>query len=309
MTLKDLAATWDRFWFSPCSPASICIFRILIGFQVLLCALFWGPRLLTWFGEKGVESAQAVNLWYGSARFDLLTLFGSSDTVTIWLYFVLIAAAICLTLGLFTRSSTLLVWLLLLSFHNRNYFILNAGDHLLCFCTFLLIFAPADKMYSLDSWIKKKVNNAASDALCEPWIQRLLQILVCAVYYQAFTTKLSGSTWLNGTAVYYVLHCDEFQRFHHLQFFDQFLVYQFLNWTTLGIEFSLFSLVWIKEFRYWVLLCGLILHLGIECTMALGLFEYTTISLYVNFVDPQLVARFCNRIIICLNKISLSNIT
>jgi hypothetical protein len=305
--LKRIIAAWDHFWFSPCSPASICVFRILVGIQVLLCALFWAPRLLTWFGEKGVESAQAVNLCYGSPRFDLLILFGSNDTITICLYLALIIAALCLTVGLFSRSSALIVWLLLLSFHNRNFFILNAGDHLLRVCTFLLFFAPAGKMYSVDSWIKKKANNAASNITCEPWVQRLFQILLCTIYYEAFTIKLTGRNWLSGTAVYYVLHCKEFQRFHFLQLFNQPMVYQFLNWATLGIEFSLFSLIWIKELRYWVLLCGLIFHLGIECTMVFGLFEYATVSLYVNFINPRIIERLCSQISRFLMKIPLSN--
>jgi predicted DCC family thiol-disulfide oxidoreductase YuxK len=52
------------------------------------------------------------------------------------------------------------------------------------------------------------------------------------------------------------------------------------------IEFSLGVLVWIKEFRYWVLLGGLFLHAGIDYTMNIPLFAPIMVAGYLTFVEP-----------------------
>ena len=54
----------------------------------------------------------------------------------------------------------------------------------------------------------------------------------------------------------------------------------------MAIEFALGVFVWFKELRYPVLLLGLLLHLGIEYSMNVPLFEWALLSAYVLFVDP-----------------------
>jgi len=46
-------------------------------------------------------------------------------------------------------------------------------------------------------------------------------------------------------------------------------------------------LVWLKELRYPVLLLGLLLHLSIEYSMNVPLFEWVLLSAYVLFIDPD----------------------
>jgi hypothetical protein len=59
------------------------------------------------------------------------------------------------------------------------------------------------------------------------------------------------------------------------------------SWLTMAIEFALGVFVWFKELRYPVLLLGLLLHLSIEYSMNVPLFEWALLSAYVLFVDPQ----------------------
>ncbi len=120
----------------------------------------------------------------------------------------------------------------------------------------------------------------------------MLQIQTAVVYFLTFYWKSMGVTWINGTAVYYALHLQSFQRFpvpiHNL------FVLKSLTWTTLLIEFALAVLIWFKELRYPVLLAGLGLHLGIEYAMNIPLFEWMIIAAYVNFIDPEDLSRTWN---------------
>jgi len=50
-------------------------------------------------------------------------------------------------------------------------------------------------------------------------------------------------------------------------------------------------LVWIKELRYPVLAIGVLLHLSLEYSMNVPLFQWIALSLYITFVDGADLAR------------------
>ena len=97
-------------------------------------------------------------------------------------------AALCLLAGYRTRLATLLVWLLYVSLHNRNIFILQAGDDLLRLCLFWALFLPWGTRYSLDIILQNK----PARVLLFPGLGYLL--LIASVYF--FTALLkSGDEW------------------------------------------------------------------------------------------------------------------
>ena len=60
-----------------------------------------------------------------------------------------------------------------------------------------------------------------------------------------------------------------------------------LTWSTLAVELALGTLIWIRELRYWVLLAGVGLHLGIELSMNIPMFEWIMIITMLCMVDPK----------------------
>jgi predicted DCC family thiol-disulfide oxidoreductase YuxK len=115
----------------------------------------------------------------------------------------------------------------------------------------------------------------------------LLQIQVAFLYFYAFVWKISGAMWLSGIAVYYTSRLAEFWRFPVPYVFEHIWTIKLWTWSTLLVELALGTLVWIKEFRYWVLLAGVLLHLGIDYTMNIPLFAYIMTGAYVTFVEPE----------------------
>jgi hypothetical protein len=157
--------------------------------------------------------------------------------------------------------------------------------------SFILCFSHCGDVYSLDYLIAKRKKGEAfpsnRNILSKPWAQRLLQVQVAIVYWHSFINKATGAPWQNGTAVYMSTHMTDLIRFPIPAQFDTVLVSQLLTYYTLIVELSMFTLIWFKPFRYWVLLAGLLLHCGIEYTINLPGFEALMVATYINFIEPD----------------------
>jgi len=293
MTAKRILALWEKFWFTPGSPAPICLFRIFYGVLILACGLIWLSDLLTFFGPDGLVSISAVRQWHPEDRFSLLFLLPANNASVIGLFIVLMLAALCVTVGLFTRLSLIILFICLISFHHRNWAIMNSGDTILRIQGFILIFSPAASMFSLDYLRQKRKSVAINqwEFQTSIWTQRLLQLQIAAVYCQAFWSKIVSESWWNGTAVYYVSRLEDYRHFPVPFLFDNPFVCKLLTWGTLVIELSLWTLIWFKKLRYFVLIAGVLMHLGIDWALNIPLFSYAMIAMYVNFVPPQYLKR------------------
>jgi hypothetical protein len=184
-----------------------------------------------------------------------------------------------------------------MSFFNRFPMLLDSGDKLLVQLGIILAVSPAGEMYSIDSWLKKRsAEGYLQSKTCAPWAQRLMQVLITMIYCKVFWIKCCGTPWWDGTAVYYAVHMDAFRGLPVPYVFDHLWTAKLLTWGTLLIEFSLWTLIWIKEFRYWVLLVGVVFHLGIDWAMYIPLFEYTIIFAYVSFLEPADVEQVIDKI-------------
>src|SRR5258706_279641 len=88
------------------------------------------------------------------------------------------------------------------------------------------------------------------------WTQRLLQLQLSAVYCQAFFVKTNVAVWQNGTAIYYISKLEEMARLPVPFFFDHLWTCQLLTWGAMAIELSMFTLIWFKPLRYYVLIAA-----------------------------------------------------
>jgi hypothetical protein len=281
---EGLHRLWNRFWFELQSPAPVCLFRILYGLLVLATALIWLPELSTYFGTQGWISLEASKHIAPGPRFSLFFVLPPSDQTVAVMFAVLLVSALFVTMGFLTRWSTIVLFLCLESFHFRDFLVLNGGDAILRIMGCLLIFAPCGKMFSVDARKLSLTDQWKIVDYC--WVQRLMQLEICAVYFQNFCSKLQGETWCNGTALYYVSKLEDYAKFSSYGLFDQLWVCQLLTWATMAIEFSLFTLIWVPRFRYYVLAAGLLLHAGIEWCMNVQFFEVIMMATYINFVRP-----------------------
>jgi Vitamin K-dependent gamma-carboxylase len=295
VTLAQIARAWNTFWFAEKSPLPLALFRIFYGTLVLQFALFLLPDLFVWFGKFGILGANTIPSEDIVVRPSLFNFWTNDDRWTAFVFAILIVAAIFLIIGFCTRIASILIFLCLVSIYDRNPLILNSGDCYMRQIALWLSFSQCGKALSLDNYLAKKRMDG-EDQLVWMWPQRLLQIQMCLVYCQSFFSKFWGDMWINGTAVYYSSRIEDTQRLHIPYVFDQLWTCQLLTWGTLAVEFSLFTLIWVKELRYFVLAAGLIEHLVIEWHMNIPQFEWLMISSYILFVDEKDLKWLANKV-------------
>lgn len=285
---KTIAAAWDRFWFTERAALPLAIFRICLGLLVLGFAWLIYDDLFVWFGAQGIIPAPTTQQWNGTIALNLLNVFPNNDQWLLVFFWVFVAAAFCLTIGFSTRVSATIVFLALASFHHRNVLILNSGDSFMRLSCLWLIFSDAGKALSVDRFMASKRSDwIGVDVLSSAWAERMIQFQVCCVYAHAFYTKIFGELWQQGLAVYYSSRLEEFARFPLPYVFDNLVLIKLLTWGTLALEFSMFTLIWVKPLRYPIILMIICMHIVIDWTMNIPQFEWLMISSLILFAYPE----------------------
>ncbi len=293
VSLKDIQRAWERFFFAPVPVINIAIYRILVGLLVLNYGALLAPDFLVWFGEKGPLPLAASRLISGGHGWVNVFLLLPKGDAWVWGFFwFFMAAAACLTLGFMTRVSSCLVFICIASLHHRNAMIPNSGDYFLRLAAFFMMFSQAGAGFSVDRLIRvARGMELGPPKPSAPWAMRMIQLQLCFLYVAAFLWKIRGEMWLHGVAVYYPARLQEFYRFPVPYIFEHMWTIKFWTWGTLLTEFSLGTLVWIKELKYWVLLAGVLLHGGIAYSMNIPMFAQIMISTYLLWVEPEHLRR------------------
>lgn len=293
MSLRSFLRLWNEFFFAEQSPVPIALFRILYGTLVIVTLVLLRTDWLNWYGVHGwLSLPTALKLEPGN-RLNLFSMIPQSDAWIQTLFWVALGSAILLTTGLYTRISSILVLICLTSIQQRNLYITHGGDTFLRLAGFFLIFAPAGAALSLDRLIRiKRGKESRSIRPRSPWAQRMIQLQLSFLYLVTFLLKIKGIPWLQGTALFYVYHLDEFRRFPLPSWFLRPTVLKLGSWSALVLEFSLGVLIWVKEFRYMLLTLGLLFHLWLEYSLNITMFQWDVLSAYVLFIDPADIPRF-----------------
>src|SRR4029077_5249801 len=124
--------------------------------------------------------------------------------------------------------------------------------------------------------------------------QRMIQFELSLLYFVTFCWKVQGVPWIQGTALYYVFHLDELQRFPLPSWLVNPAMLKLGTWFTLVLEFSLGLLIWVRELRYPLLALGVLFHLFLEYATNVPLFQWDVLSAYILFVDPAHIDRATN---------------
>lgn len=214
--------------------------------------------------------------------------------------FLFLWAGVCaflLLIGYRTRLFTFLSWLLLLSLHNRNPFILQGGDDLLRMVLFWGMFIPWGMRYSCDRLLQ-----GTPDLPVPPTISSLATfaylLQICYIY--TGSALLKGPEWdTDFTALYYAYSLDQiaYPVTKYLYYYPELLK----NLTRMAYYFELLvPLLFFVPLRHgWFRLAGVaaiaMFHLLNACTLFIGLFPLigvvTVTGLLPSFVMDKLDRR------------------
>ena len=290
MTTKTIAKAVDEFFFKPQPVNSVALMRILFGVILMIHWFSLWSHLEVFWGPEGLLSLPHSIQRTGDYRVNLFSYFPADPRVGQLLALAHLAGAFGMVFGFFTRTSIAIAFFTLVSFHNRNYLILNSSDVILRNMVFFLFFTPSGEIYSVDAWIRRARGLVSGPVERAPWALRLVQLQFCTVYVATVLYKMKGGYWADGTAIYIATRLDEFVRIP-LALLNSMIAIKFLTWSTLLVEFALGTLVWLKDLRYWILLAGVGLHIGIEITMNIPLFEWIMIAGMASMVDSRDLVR------------------
>ena len=297
MTAKSFLAAWNEFFFAEQSPIPIALFRVIYGVMVVATLLLLRPDWMEWYGPHAWVSLPTMQGIEPGPRLNLFTVMPESYFWVQALFWIFLASAACLTIGLLTRANSVVVYLCLASMQQRNLFILHGGDTFLRVAGFFLIFAPAGAAFSADRLIRIwRGKEGVEIRPRRPWAQRMIQFELALVYFVGFCWKVAGAPWVEGSALSYIYHLDELQRFPMPSWLLNPTILKLATWFTLVLEFALGVLIWIKEIRYYLLATGLFFHLCLEYSLNVPMFQWDVLSAYVLFIDAGDLERVWNRI-------------
>ncbi len=296
ISLKSFVIGWDNFFYKTTDATALCVFRILFGFFLFLNGISLVEDFHEWYGigDNALIPLQDSLNFYSNFRINIFKWLSPTEMSAWFVLVTYIVTSVFVMIGFKTRISTIICFLLMVSLQNRNYSILNSGDTLMRCMLFLMMFAPTHVKYSVDAYFRETEGTPYSPEISIMTI-RLMQLQFSLVYFATTLFKLKGYDWVDGTAVYYTSRLVNFQRFVLPIVFDFPFLVKFATWSALFIEFAMGTLVWVKELRIWVLLGGLLLHLGIEISMSIGFFEWVMIAAYILFMEPREVFWFRDR--------------
>ncbi len=277
---------WNRFWFAPISAKPLGVYRILFGLMVLAHLALISVELDFWYTDIGIQQGDEAAVTAGPLRPTPLAYYQDPTSVRIALAMTA-GVAVAFTLGWRTRITSILLYIGMLSFYNRN-LLTNCGpDQVMMITSFFMMLAPCGAAFSLDARRAARARGTMAEPLIHPWAQRLIQIQLCVIYFITAFLKCGGQTWRSGTSLHYVLFNHEVGNFNLEWLAAHTVLLNLMAHSALMLEFCLAFLLWFRPTRRWVALLGVLLHIGIWPMVNVPLFGEQMTAFYLLFLDPD----------------------
>jgi uncharacterized membrane protein YphA (DoxX/SURF4 family) len=307
---------WNRFWFTPRRPTTLGVIRIATGLIALYSQLVWTLEFDTFFSEQGLLPNEYRQLFFGVytwSHFD----FVQSPALLKLIHWAGLGVVILFTAGLFTRVTSILTTLILISYINRATGALFGLDQILVLLCLYLSLGNSGGAFSMDRmirrWREKKGESGHSSLTAgnaqsregqggKGWLGtgggaeapadvltniaiRLIQLHLCLIYFYAGLGKLQGETWWNGQAIWFTVASYEYQTLDLSWMAQHMELVAILTLVTVYWEVTYPALIWYRWTRPVMLAIALLTHLGIGIAMGMLTFGLIMIVANLSFVE------------------------
>jgi hypothetical protein len=264
---------------------SLALFRLALAAVLLVDLLLRLPQLHELYTDAGVLPREAMLLF---SRGDMLSVHYLSGAW--WYQFLLLLAGILFATGLLvgyrTRLCAALSWLLLLSLHARNPYVLHGGDAVLRLLLLWAIFAPLNARFSLDKALNPDAPVMPASHLSPASLALVFQ--VCGIYWFAAAEKVHP-IWLGEqSAVYYALSLDQFATPLGRRLLEYPSLLRVMTSGTLALELFgpmlALSPILTTPLRLLIPASFIGFHLSLAATMRLDLFPWVCIAAWLAFL-------------------------
>jgi hypothetical protein len=293
-------AGWNRFWFTPRDVATLAAIRVAAGAMLFYTHLVWTKELDAFFGADGFVPAAAAESFYEAtgtnARYAVSYLWYVDSPVMLRaLHYAGLAVLAMFTLGLFTRVTGVLSFIVALSYVNRVPGTLFGLDQINLLLVTYLMLAPCGAAYSLDRRLAARRAGRelppAAPSTAANVATRLIQLHMCVIYFFAGLGKLQGDTWWHGDALWGAVANLEYQTVDLTWLSEHPVLTAFLTQGTAYWELTFPALIWPRLTRPLVMFVAIPLHLGIGICMGLMTFGLIMPVGVASFVEPWLTRR------------------
>jgi|CXWL01.1.fsa_nt_gi hypothetical protein len=294
----EIIAGWNRFWFTPSDPHTLALLRMLAGAMLFYTHLVWSKDLIAFLGPHSwIPRAASMELHQGTYAWSHLWYIDSPGIL--WAQHVVVLIVMAMFMGgLFSRVTSVLAFLLTISYCHRLEGALFGLDQVNAMLAMYLMIGPCGAVYSLDRWLAKRkaggdLPRPTATTSCNVAI-RLIQVHLCIIYLFGGISKMRGEMWWDGTAVWYAISNLEYQSLDVTWLVRYPWLIALLSHVTVIWEASYCFLVWPRATRPIVLGLAVCVHGGIA--LFLGMITFGTVMIVANmaFLPPLWVEHAMN---------------
>lgn len=279
---------------------SLSLLRIGVSLTVMIDLVLRFSDLRAHYTNSGVLPLEALFRYaWDSAHISVYTMAGSWPLQAL-LFAINFACACCLLLGYRTRLFTFICWFFLLSLHNRNPLVQQAGDDLLRLLLFWGLFLPWGCYYALDT---AKTNPKPVKYYSLAGFAYVLQVFY--VYFFSALLKSSPEWTSEYTALYYALSLDQIRMPFGSLIYPYENLLAGLTMLTFHMELLLPLILFLPFFNAYfrfafVLIIGMF-QAGIGLSLNVGLFPLISIVAMIGLL-PGFAAEKIHRMLIRVTR-------
>jgi hypothetical protein len=216
-------SAWVRFWFAPADPVGLHALRVLAGLLFLAWLLPFAGHTDSMFGLAGwfdhqaySEAARLLNEPLRPMGWSLTYLAGTDAQTLTTVYWASIAVLVLFTLGVWTRLTSVLAWVIVVSFTINPAIEYDADAFLVLFAFYLMVgylfLGQAERGQSI--WRRLLGSSdtlflgrpGAAPSVAANAAVRLWQVHFAFVILASGLHKLQFGDWWGGAALWYPLY-------------------------------------------------------------------------------------------------------
>ncbi|MGH8102359.1 MAG: HTTM domain-containing protein [Chthoniobacterales bacterium] len=276
----------------------VSILRIGLGIQIVLYAislkddwnfLFAGPAN----GLAGREFSEALLARQSPfvPQLSWLIALGARAGLSEWTalsiaWCLLLWAGCGLAMGVFSRASAILAWLIHLCAASSGSLVSYGVDNFMTIGLFYLMLAPLPDRYAYENRWRRPRNQ--DPQLLGFW-RRVLQIHLAFIYFFGGLAKALGSGWWNGNSLWRALIRSPFNLVPAETLVRFKYTFPIAGVAVCVLELGYAFAIWHKRTRVIWLTCILAMHIGIGLAMGMYLFAFIMIVLNAAAFAPELI--------------------
>ncbi len=309
--VSEVGAGWNRFWFSHSDVFPLAVMRILVGLAAIYFVASYSLDLVRWFGKDGllpmdvvttinteldITNPDITRLELPPMRPTYLSLVDGAATLWI-IHLIGMAILAAFTVGAYTRVTSILSFVVILSYINRAPILTGQFEPVLTAMLFYLCIAPAGYCLSIDQRLREKRNNdedapkleslANKKSMVATIALRLMQVHLSLLYVVMGLSKLIGMTWIDGSGIWMLLARSE-SRILDVSFLHRVPEIVFLwSHAIIIFEIAFGILIWNRHARPLLLVLAVPMWLSLGLVTGLMTFSLMMLVASLIFVSPE----------------------